>query len=88
MAAITEPSAEDFEAAEHEEPRPGPASIVFRALRIVLVMVVIAAMLVYFATPLNNIFRAVPYYHWLHPDSGTRTIPLAPHDAPSPKIAS
>jgi hypothetical protein len=82
---LVEPPPEDFEAAEEDAPRAGAWVVAVRILRLVAVLIVIVALLTYFAVPFNNIFSSVPY-RLRHPDSGTRTIPLAPEPPASPKI--
>ena len=76
-AFADEPSIEDFEAADEEEQRTGVRAILFRILRVAAVMLVIAALLVYFIVPFNNMFFNVPYrLRWPRP--WTHPIPVAP----------
>ena len=78
---VDEPSMEDFEAAEEDEPQVGA-----RVLRVVGVLLVILALLLYFVAPFYNFFSSVPY-HWLRPSTGTHAIPLAPEHKSSPKTS-
>jgi len=83
--ARDEPSLDDFEAAEEDEPEAGARGAVHRILRLLGVLLVIVALLVYFATvPLHYVFSSVPF-HWRPSGGGTRTIPLAPEHR-SPKL--
>jgi len=80
-----EPAAEDFETDAADEPKAGARAVFVRVLRAVGVLLVIVALLFYFIAPFNSFIRSVPL-HWLHPDSGTRPIPLAPRPQHSPKL--
>ena len=75
-----EPSLEDFEAADQDGDGARPVTV--RVLRAVVVMLVIVAMLLYFAGPFYNVFDSAPF-RWLRPSTGTHPIPLAPeHENP------
>ena len=80
-----EPSAQDFEAGAQDEPKAGARVVFVRILKAFGVLLVIVALLVYFIAPFNNYLRSVPF-HWFHPDSGTRPIPLAPQPQHTPKL--
>ena len=82
---LEEPSWEDFDAAEEEEPKARARAVLVRILRIVGVLLVIVALLLYFIAPFNNIFGSAPI-RWFRPDTGTRPIPLAPAPKTSPKL--
>ncbi|MDR3685651.1 MAG: hypothetical protein P4L93_01650 [Coriobacteriia bacterium] len=82
---LDEPSAEEFEAAEEELAKPSARSIVFRFLKLVVALLLVAALVVYFATPFINVFGSAPY-RWLHRNSGIQTIPVAPAPKSNPKL--
>ncbi len=81
---VDEPSMEDFEAAEEEQPQVGARVVLIRILRVVGVLLVILALLLYFVAPFYNSFWSVRY-QWLRPNTGTHTIPLAPEHKSNPK---
>lgn len=83
-ADADEPSMEDFEAAEQEELPTGPWVVLRRILRIVGVLLVIAALLVYFVVPYQNVFSA--WRHWRLPSIPLHTIPLAPEPKSVPTL--
>ena len=80
-----EPSVEDFEAAEQEPPPAGLKVAVVRILRLVGVLLVIVALLLYFVVPFNTAFRSVLHRLRL-PGGWMRTIPLAPEPPSHPKL--
>lgn len=82
---LDEPSLEDFEAAENEEVHAGTRGVLVRILRVVVVLLVISALLLYFVVPFGNVFNSTTY-RWLRPNAGTHTIPLAPEQPSSPKL--
>jgi hypothetical protein len=86
LTVADEPSLEDFEAAEQEEPQVGAKAGLVRALRVAgVLLVVLALVLYYFVVPFSNVFSSVAS-HWRRPASGTRTIPLAPARRSSPSL--
>ena len=82
---MDEPSPDEFEAAEEEQAKPTARFFIFRILKLAVALLLVAALLVYFATPFTNIFGSVPY-RWLHPNTGIHTIPLAPPQKSNPKL--
>jgi hypothetical protein len=81
---VDEPSMEDFDAAEEEEPQAGARVVLIRILRVVGVLLVVLALVLYIVVPFYSSFWSVPY-QWLRPNTGTHTIPLAPEHRSSPK---
>jgi len=82
---VEEPSPEDFDAAEEEESPAGPWAIVLRILRIVAVLIVIAALLVYFVAPYGR-FLGLTRYRWIPHGIRIQPIPRAPAPAGSPTL--
>ena len=86
-ADTDEPSLEDFEAAEQEEPQAGARVVLFRILRTVGVLLVVLALVVYFAVPVSSFFIHVTH-DWRRPSTGIHKIPVAPEPTSSPKISA
>jgi hypothetical protein len=80
-----EPSTQDFETAEEEDSLEEPRRALFRIARLAVTSLLIFALLLYFAMPLNNMFSSVTYQLRL---PGMRRIPLAPPQKRSPKLLS
>ena len=80
-----EPSPEEFEAAE-EEPRPaGPRVMLRRILRLLGVLVLIFALLLYFVVPFRNVVIDAMRQMNL-PVPRLQSIPLAPEPTSTPKL--
>jgi hypothetical protein len=77
-----EPSQEDFDAADEEEPQVGARDVLVRVLKIVGVLLVIVALLLYFVVPVSSVS-----FHWRRLGPVMRTIPLAPERRSSPKVS-
>jgi hypothetical protein len=77
-----EPSQEDFDAADEEEPQDGAKAVLFKVLKVVAVLLVVVAVLLYLVVPLS-----VVTFHWRRPEPGVRTIPLAPEHKSRPKVS-
>ena len=83
MPLADEPSAEEFEAAETEQPQRGAVAIVLRTLWRLVALLIVVALLAYFILPFNGFFGSAPY-HRHFPSNPLHSIPLAPrHDGPS-----
>jgi hypothetical protein len=80
-----DPPIEDFAADEEDEPQAGTRSVFVGTVRLVLVLLIVLALLVYFVVPFNSLFTAVPR-NWRLPGTGTRTIPLAPEHKGNPML--
>jgi hypothetical protein len=83
---VDEPSLEDFEEAEHEEPQAGARVVLFRILRTVGVVLVVLALVVYFAVPVSSFFVHVTH-DWQRPSTGIHAIPVAPEPTSSPETS-
>jgi hypothetical protein len=81
-----EPSPEDFAAAEQEEPQAGARVVRFRFLRLVGVLLVVLALVLYFAVPVSHVFPHVSF-GWRRPNTGIHSLPTAPEPTSSPKIS-
>jgi hypothetical protein len=82
-SAEREPRPEEFEAPEDEVPRR-PSSPLARVLRLVGVLILVTALLMYFVTPFNNFFVTTTYY-LIHPDVKVHPIPAAPKPRTNPR---
>jgi hypothetical protein len=79
-----EPLPEDFEIPEDEVPlRTGTR--LAKVLRLLGVLLLITALLLYFVVPFNNFFVGATY-HWMRPDLKVRPIPAAPRPSTSPPL--
>jgi hypothetical protein len=83
-SAEHEPSLEEFEAPE-DEVTSRTSSPLARVLRLVGVLILITALLMYFVTPFNNFFTTTTYY-LMHPDVKVHPIPAAPKPQASPRF--
>jgi hypothetical protein len=82
---VDEPSVEDFESAEDEQPPAGARVVLARVLRVVGVLLVVVALILYLVVPFNSgLSRAVRRLRL--PDIRLRTIPLAPEQENAPKL--
>jgi hypothetical protein len=77
-----EPSQEDFDAADEEEPQAGTREVLVKVLKVVGVLLVILALLLYFVVPVSSVS-----FHWRRLGPELRTIPLAPERRSSPKMS-
>ncbi len=80
-----EPSMEDFEAAEDEQPPVGARVALVRTLKTVGVLLVIVALLLYFVVPFNNALSDVLRRVRI-PSIRLHTIPLAPEPTTIPTL--
>lgn len=83
---MDEPSLEEFEAAEREEPQAGARIVLFRILRTVGVLFVVLALVVYFAVPVRSFFIRVTH-EWRRPRTGIQKLPVAPEPTSSPETS-
>jgi hypothetical protein len=81
-AVADEPSQEDFDAADEEAPQVGTREVLVRVLKVVGVLLVILALLLYFVVPVSSVS-----FPWRRLGPGMRTIPLAPERRSSPKVS-
>jgi hypothetical protein len=81
-AVADEPSQEDFEAVDEDEPQGGVKVVLLRVVKVVAVLLVIVALILYFAVP----FSVVAFHYWRRPEPRVRTIPLAPEHRSSHKV--
>jgi hypothetical protein len=81
-----EPSEEDFEAAEREQPPRGPRETLVWILRLVGVLLVILALVLYLVAPYSSLLRGLSgRLRLLGP--GIQPIPIAPEPKTVPKLS-
>jgi hypothetical protein len=81
-----EPSQEDFAAAEQEELQTGARVVRFRILRRIVALLVVLALVLYFAVPVSHVFTHTSS-GGRRPGTGIQKIPFAPEPTSSPKVA-